>query len=90
MRSLSRGGAGQWPRGALVATGLGLGAVGGFIGSLVHGRRGAFLAVRGTALAQRVPERLGAYAPGTREPGTQKSGTQEPGREKAGVGGAGA
>ncbi|GAB2574930.1 hypothetical protein GCM10027168_04810 [Streptomyces capparidis] len=71
--------------------------MGGFIGSLVHGRRGAFLAVRGTALAQRVPEGPGAYAPGTWEPGaqgsgaqgsgTQGSGTQESGREKAGVGG---
>jgi hypothetical protein len=39
MRSLSRGGVGHWPRGVLVATGLGLGAVGGFVGGLVQERR---------------------------------------------------
>lgn len=39
MRPLNRNGAGHWAKGALVATGLGLGAVGGFLGSLVRERR---------------------------------------------------
>lgn len=39
MRSLSRNGHGHWPMGALVATGLGLGAVGGFLGSLARQHR---------------------------------------------------
>lgn len=39
MRSLNR--SGQWPRSALLATGLGLGALGGFLGSLARDRRGS-------------------------------------------------
>lgn len=34
MRALSRDGAGQLPRGVWLATGLGLGAVGGFLGGM--------------------------------------------------------
>ncbi|GGO86221.1 hypothetical protein [Wenjunlia tyrosinilytica] len=40
MRSLSRDGIAHWPRSALVATGLGIGAVGGFLGGLFRDRRG--------------------------------------------------
>lgn len=57
MRALGRNGTGyrtarQWPRSAWVATGLGLGAVGGFLGSLARERRGT-VAARQSAAAYR-------------------------------------